>query len=280
MASRTISLPLRTFAGTRPSIQAWRSTRCFATEVAPASTTAPIPSDFTTPVTTPVVQDAQTRTRALTEADGNPSGKLRPVGVVVSAGKMERTVKVRLPSQKWNNYLRKHFKDHSDHLVHDPNSSLNIGDVVSLRPFRAAKHVHHVVNEILVPFGNPIDTRPPVPSAGESEAIYNSKRHEKLERRSLRRAAAQGSESAIEKLRAAEIEAQGVAAKGGRNAKKAGLTGKKGQVLPKGVLPGGKHAVGKIDERARHNKEQAVKRNEKAEKNSAEAKQLAESLSR
>lgn len=107
MASRTFSLPFRAFAGTRPSIQAWRSTRSFATEVAPASTTVPVPSDFTTPITTPVVQDGQPQTLALKETDGSTSGKLRPVGVVVSAGKMERTVKVRLPSQKWNNYLRK-----------------------------------------------------------------------------------------------------------------------------------------------------------------------------
>lgn len=74
-----------------------------------------------------------------------------------------------------------------------------------------------------------------------------------------------------------EVEAgQGVkAGKGERGARKAGQLGNKGQKLPKGVLPGGKHAVGKIDERAKHNKEQAAKRNEKAEKNLLEAKQAA-----
>ena len=107
MASRTLSLPLRAFAGTRPSIQAWRSTRTFATEVAPASTTLPIPSDLTAPITAPVVQDAQSKIASPKETEGSTSGKSRPVGVVVSAGKMQNTVKVRLPSQKWNNYLRK-----------------------------------------------------------------------------------------------------------------------------------------------------------------------------
>lgn len=107
MASRTLSLPLRAFAGTRPSIQAWRSTRTFATEVAPASTTLPIPSDLTAPITPPVVQDAQSKIASPKETEGSTSGKSRPVGVVVSAGKMQNTVKVRLPSQKWNNYLRK-----------------------------------------------------------------------------------------------------------------------------------------------------------------------------
>lgn len=175
-----------------------------------------------------------------------------------------------------------HFKDHSDHLVHDPNSSLNIGDVVSLRPFRAAKHVHHVVSEILVPFGTPINSRPPVPSEGESQAQYNAKRGDKLERRRLRRLAAQGSEEAIESLRAMGIEAgQGVGAGvGEKNVKKAGLIGNKGQKLPMGVLLGGKHAVGGIDERAKHNKEQAMKRNEKAERNLLQAKEVAEEASR
>jgi hypothetical protein len=106
MASRTLGLPLKAFAGTRPSIQAWRSTRTFATEVAPAPTTLPIPLD-TTPITTPVVQDAQSQTSGSKKMEGSTSGKSRPVGVVVSAGKMQSTVKVRLPSQKWNNYLRK-----------------------------------------------------------------------------------------------------------------------------------------------------------------------------
>ena len=175
-----------------------------------------------------------------------------------------------------------HFKDHSDHLVHDPNSSLNIGDVVSLRPFRAAKHVHHVVQEILVPFGTPIDQRPPVLTRAESQAQYEAKRGEKLQRRSLRRAAAQGVESAIEKLKTLGLDAgQGVGAGvGEKNVKKAGLLGNKGQKLPGGVLPGGKHAVGKIDERAKHNKEQAVKRNEQAERNLLQAKSVAEEVSR
>jgi hypothetical protein len=104
MASRTLSLPLRTFAGTRPSIQAWRTTRSFATELAPASSTL---TDSATPIITPVVQDGQFQTTGLKETEGSTSGKSRPVGVVVSAGKMQSTVKVRIPSQKWNNYLRK-----------------------------------------------------------------------------------------------------------------------------------------------------------------------------
>jgi small subunit ribosomal protein S17 len=62
-----------------------------------------------------------------------------------------------------------------------------------------------VVSEILVPFGTPITSRPPIISESEAQAQYQAKRSEKLERRRLRRSAAQGSESAIEKLRIMEM---------------------------------------------------------------------------
>lgn len=45
---------------------------------------------------------------ATMEEVGKPVvGKRGPVGVVVSAGKMQKTVKVRVPGQKWNKHLRK-----------------------------------------------------------------------------------------------------------------------------------------------------------------------------
>lgn len=148
--------------------------------------------------------------------------------------------------------------------MHDPNTSLNIGDVVSLSPYHAAKHVHHIVQDILVPFGTPITDRPPVPSEADRKAEYEAKRTDKLQRRSLRRAAAQGSERAIEQLKAMGLDpGQGTEASvGEKNAKKLGLLGKKGQKLPGGVLPGGLHAVGKIGNRAKENKDKAIKRND------------------
>lgn len=45
------------------------------------------------------------------------------------------------------------------------------------------------------------------------------------------------------------------------------LMGNKGQKLPKGVLPGGKHEVGAINERTKHNKELAMKRNQQTIEN-------------
>lgn len=45
-----------------------------------------------------------------------------------------------------------------------------------------------------------------------------------------------------------------------------------------GVLPGGKHEVGKIDERAKHNQESSMKLNEKTEANLLEAQEKVEAL--
>lgn len=60
--------------------------------------------------------------------------------------------------------------------------------------------------------------------------------------------------------------------------KKGAILGNKGQKLPEGVLPGGKHEVGKINERAQKNKEKATKMEMQAEKNLLEAKETEEEL--
>jgi len=140
--------------------------------------------------------------------------------------------------------------------------------------------VHHVVASIVTPFGTPIDSRPPIPSPEERLAAYKAKRLPQLQRRSLRRQAAQGSAEAIAELKRQGLDpGAGVAPGKGetfgtekrtgkvRNPKEGALLGKKGQKLPKGVLPGGKHEVGKIDARAKHNKEAALKMQGQAEAN-------------
>ncbi|RAL60661.1 hypothetical protein DID88_009979 [Monilinia fructigena] len=52
--------------------------------------------------------------------------------VVVSSGLMEKTVKVRIGTQVWNQHLQKKFNATTHLLVHDPNSSLKTGDVISI----------------------------------------------------------------------------------------------------------------------------------------------------
>ncbi|CAI6335147.1 unnamed protein product [Periconia digitata] len=85
------------------------------------------------------------------------------VGVVVSAGKMDRAVKVRLASQEWNKKFKKHFPSPITHLVSDPQNSLVEGDIVRIASgWRTSKNIRHVVTAIVAPFGAPVEDRPPV----------------------------------------------------------------------------------------------------------------------
>ncbi|KAG9232340.1 hypothetical protein BJ875DRAFT_380885 [Amylocarpus encephaloides] len=107
--------------------------------------------------------------------------------VVVSSGLMLKTVKVAVGKQKWDNHIRKQFNQTKHILVHDPASSLRTGDVVSISSgWRTSKNVNHVVNKILAPFGEPIETRPPVPTEQERIAARIAKKNAKEERKRIR----------------------------------------------------------------------------------------------
>ncbi|KAL2263315.1 hypothetical protein VTK26DRAFT_7298 [Humicola hyalothermophila] len=110
-------------------------------------------------------------------------------GVVVSAGLMDKTVKVRVGGQKWNSFLKKFFDDPKHHLVHDPNNSLRLGDVVAITPgWRTSKSKRHVVKHIIAPgSGVPIEARPPIPTEEERHAQRAAERAAKDRRRALRR---------------------------------------------------------------------------------------------
>lgn len=89
-------------------------------------------------------------------------------GVVVSAGKMDRTVKVRVGAQKWNKQVQKHFTKPNNFLVHDPNNSIRTGDIVSITGgWKTSRSKRHVVQSIIRPAGVPIEERPPLPSQEE-----------------------------------------------------------------------------------------------------------------
>lgn len=77
--------------------------------------------------------------------------------------------------------------------MHDPRSSLRLGDVIAIEPgWRVSKHVHHVVSRIIAPFGDPIEARPPVPSLEERVEERERRRAEKEARRAARRREALG----------------------------------------------------------------------------------------
>jgi small subunit ribosomal protein S17 len=105
-------------------------------------------------------------------------------GVVVSAGLMDRTVKVRVGGQKWHPFLQKYFDAPRHYLVHDPNSSLRSGDVVAISSgWRTSRHKRHVLKHIVKPSGTPISERPPVLSEDQLVASWLQKRRAKDERR-------------------------------------------------------------------------------------------------
>ncbi|KAF2160559.1 hypothetical protein M409DRAFT_28943 [Zasmidium cellare ATCC 36951] len=223
----------------------------------------------------------------------NTKAHKRIVGVVVRSERMDKTVTVRIAVQQWNKRIKKYFQTYKNHLVHDPNSSLVTGDVVELHRLHVSKQVDHVVARIVSPFGTPVEQRPPIPSPDERLASYKEKRFAKLKRRELRVKAAEGDAEAIQELKNMGLDPgdgtqAGVGKSGNvqkqvgksRNPGKGAILGEKGQKLPEGVLPGGKHEVGKIDERAKHNKGKAMKFDTQAEDRLLEAKEKGEELER
>ncbi|GAB7344407.1 hypothetical protein MBLNU457_2259t1 [Dothideomycetes sp. NU457] len=279
--------PMRRLLVPRPAILAWRNARYYATEMNESTISQPPPmpldqssSGMTERTITPPVPSSEPGIdTAITSLDQDgtslavtgdesalvpmPKPEKRIVGIVVDAGKMDKTVK--------------NFNSNTNKLVHDPANSIRKGDVISLRPHYASKHARHIVHEIISPFGEPISARPPLLTEEQMQAIVDAKRAAKAERRSLRAKAGQGDPEAIEELKRRGIATgQNVAPgkKPSKKEKKKGLVGAMGQMLPEGVLPGGLHAVGDIDARAKRNKEMAMKRNQRAEENLREAREM------
>ncbi|KAI1411498.1 nucleic acid-binding protein [Hypoxylon sp. FL1857] len=133
-------------------------------------------------------------------------------GIVVSAGLMDKTVRVKLGGLRWEPRVQKYFKEPRFKLVHDPRNSLRQGDVVAITPsWRVSQHVRHVVKHIIAPYGDPIDERPPIPTLEERLAEVAAKRAAKDERRAALReekARIRAEEEAAEKERK-ELKASG-----------------------------------------------------------------------
>ena len=126
------------------------------------------------------------------------------VGVVVTAGKMSRAVKVRVAGQEWNKMFRKHFPSHKHYTVSAPNNSLVEGDVVRITSgHRTSSTIRHVVTAIVAPFGQPVEDRPRVLNAEELDKLRTQERLLKDVR-----AAESGRQASVQRL--AQAKKQGV----------------------------------------------------------------------
>ncbi|CAG8220902.1 unnamed protein product [Penicillium salamii] len=109
-------------------------------------------------------------------------------GTVVSVGRMERTVRVLHRHTVWDRHIRKYYPQETNFLVSDPANSLRSGDVIEFSSGAPkSKHVHHVVERIITPFGESIADRPAVLSKEEREAERETRWAAKYLRRESRR---------------------------------------------------------------------------------------------
>jgi len=109
-------------------------------------------------------------------------------GTVVSVGKMDRTVRVLHRHNFWDRHIRKYYPKETHFLVSDPQNSLRDGDVIEFSSGAPkSRHVRHVVERIVTPFGEEIATRPAVLSKAEREAEREKRWAEKYLRRESRR---------------------------------------------------------------------------------------------
>ncbi|SMQ51576.1 unnamed protein product [Zymoseptoria tritici ST99CH_3D7] len=321
MSRHALSLPLRTLApSTRSLASQWTCRRCLATQTDASSgaptETVPANYDPTLPFSQRIGPDGKhyslkksdrllkkplkqrlppqflqhSTSEILHESEramrDDTVRHKKIVGVVVNSGKMDKTVTVRINGQKWNTRIRKMFPDHIQHLVHDPNNSLVTGDVVELHRLKVSRKVEHVVASIVSPFGTPIESRAPIPTADERLAAYKEYRFKKLQRRELRVKAAEGKAEAIRALKkkglnpGAGVE-EGVgqlenAEYGDGQTKtpsEGAILGEKGQKLPEGVLPGGMREVGKIDDWSAEKKAEYRRLRAEESRNLSEAKE-------
>jgi len=109
------------------------------------------------------------------------------VGVVVNAGERMKTVRIRVPKQTWNSKIKKYYDSPYHLLVNDPTRACFVGDVIKVRSgWRVSKHVHHVVTEIVAPFGPPLHERPKLLTEAERVQQRAEQRKAKDERQAER----------------------------------------------------------------------------------------------
>ncbi|KAJ5779738.1 Nucleic acid-binding OB-fold [Penicillium paradoxum] len=171
------TMPLRTsimtpLSLTRPSIL--QSTTYLSTPLRNASTT--------TQPTQPSGTDTQAPSRLRNYASALKTG------TVVSVGRMDRTVRVCHRHTTFDRHIRKYYPKETHYLVSDPRNSLRDGDIIEFSSGAPkSRHVHHVVERIITPFGEAISERPAVLTKAEREAERETRWAAKYLRRESKR---------------------------------------------------------------------------------------------
>lgn len=147
----------------------------------------------------------------------------RKYGRVISAGFMDKTVRVEFVHQEYDKHIRRPFPAKSRLMVSDPHNSCREGDVVRFGSgWRASKNVRHVVEQIVAPFGSSKNKRSRVPSRMEQEVdkmVEGRKeaRVGKIKARVLRRMEAENARQAVAQQAAKKLLARKEEAKMRKN---------------------------------------------------------------
>ncbi|KAJ5544589.1 Nucleic acid-binding OB-fold [Penicillium sp. DV-2018c] len=192
---------------TRPSLPILHQTNTLLTTFRPITT---IPN---TPKQGPITP-AQAQSQSQTTTDTRAPSRLRnyastlKTGTVVSVGRMDRTVRVLHRHTAWDRHIRKYYPQETSYLVSDPRNSLREGDVIEFSSGAPkSRHVRHVVERIVTPFGSGIEERPAVLSREEREKEREVRWARKYLRREGRRLGREV--DVVEEARKVGIEVQG-----------------------------------------------------------------------
>ncbi|EFQ97320.1 hypothetical protein MGYG_00360 [Nannizzia gypsea CBS 118893] len=145
---------------------------------------SPYSTSTSTQSQTPASDATSTTTTTSSSATTLPPGVSRSFGTVISAGRMQRTVRVEQIRTKFDNSLQKRFLEKKIYMVSDPRDSLREGDKIEFwSGRRVSEHVRHVVERIIVPFGSAIEDRPPVMTYAERvEEELSARKNRRLRR--------------------------------------------------------------------------------------------------
>ncbi|KAI5793889.1 hypothetical protein DFH27DRAFT_567661 [Peziza echinospora] len=106
-------------------------------------------------------------------------GIMEKVGVVVAAGRMAKTVTVRVAEPVKDTHLRKTFTRYSNHLAHDERTVCTPGDIVTIHPIpRTSSTKRHTITSIQSAFhtGAPRGTPESLPEYKSRKELAYEKR--------------------------------------------------------------------------------------------------------